>query len=329
MSKTQVVGSGQQDAFLEQRRLSLARYSRNVISHPVFHKDDIVMSFFSMGKKNNGLSEENSSTWKISVASEDIVEEGLDESWKLSDSEIMGVPVNMEEKLDSTKKHVSMVVDRWNNTVAVFERQARRMEATAAEATRLSLSLSSLLEVEIKTFRSNETEDRFGQSTELLISNSQDYSDLSTARYHTLQRTLDALKNARDVWVSLKELFKRHEKLGGDPIKELTSRIEINRKRWKTTIEEKKANWQELCTRLKEEIVMDQKLIERYERRNKKVRVAIWHEITRLQYLKNLIIVDWKTYAKSEAINLAASKQASEELVVALDSLTSERSIAD
>lgn len=323
MNRTQLVGSAQQDVFLEQRRLALARYSRNVISHPVFRKDYVVLSFYTLGGLSTGLTEENASTWKNpSVAADGIVEEGLDDSWKLSDSELMSVPIDMEEKLAPTRKMVGVVVDRWNSAVAVFERQVRRMEATAAESTRLSLSLSSLLEVESQTYQGSRIEDYFGQSTSLLISNSQDYSDLSTARFLTLQYTLDGLKNSRDIWLSLKELFKRHEKLGNDPIRDLTIRIEVNRKRWKSTIEEKKPNWKQICSKLKNEIELDQKLIEKFERRNKRVRVTLWHEVTRLQQLENLIVADWKTFARSEAVNLAATRLAAEELVVALDRLT-------
>lgn len=322
MNRTQSVGSGQQDVFLEQRRLALARYSRNVISHPVFRKDHVVLSFYTLGGLSIGLIEENASTWKSPSVADGIVEEGLDESWKLSDSELMSVPVDMEEKLAPTRKMVGVVVDRWNSTVSIFERQVRRMEATAAESTRLSLSLSSLLEVESQTYQGSRIEDYFGQSTNLLIANSQDYSDLSIARFRTLQHTLDGLKNSRDIWLSLKELFKRHEKVGGDPIRDLTVRIEVNRKRWKSTIEEKKPNWKQICSKLKEEIELDQKLIEKFERRNKRVRVILWHEVTRLQQLENLVVADWKTFARSEAVNLAATKQAAEELVIALERLT-------
>jgi sorting nexin-8 len=322
ISKTQAVGSKSQDVFLEQRRLALARFTRNVISHPVLAKDIVVVSFYTKGALQNGADEDNASTWKSPGVADGIVEQGLDESWKLTDSELMSVPVDMEDKLVNTKKMVSVIVDRLNNTVAVFERQVRRMEATATESSRLSLSLSSLLEVESQVYLGSQTEDIFAQSTNLLIHNSQDYADLSTARFITLQRTLDGLKNSRDIWLSLKELFKRHEKLGGDPIRDLLLRIEANRKRWKLSIEEKKPNWKETCTRLKEEVELDQKLIERYERRNKRVRVSIWQEVSRLQHLENLIVDDWKAYAKSEAVNLAATKLAAEELVVALDKLT-------
>lgn len=325
MNRTQAVGSGQQDVFLEQRRLALARYTRNVISHPVLCRDAVIVSFYSTGGiSGGGLGDENASSWKGPGLSDTTVEEGLDEAWKLNEAELMNVPVDMEDKLVSTRKVVSVVVDRWNNAVAVFERQVRRMEAMAAESTRLSLSLSSLLEVESQTYQGGARPHGhvFEQSTTLLVSNSQDYSDLSTARFHSLQHTLDGLKNARDVWLSLKDLFRRHERLGGDPIRELQTRIENNRKRWKVTIEEKKPGWKETCTRLKEDIELDQKLIERFERRNKRVRVALWHEVVRLQELKNLLVVDWRAYARSEAVNLAATKQAAEELAVALDELT-------
>ncbi|UZJ53464.1 hypothetical protein CBS101457_002784 [Exobasidium rhododendri] len=256
MNRTQAVGSGQQDIFLEQRRLALARYTRNIISHPVLRKDGIIVSFFSTNVSNgsSNSTEENASSWKHPGLSDNIVEEGLDESWKLSEAEQINVPVDMEDKLALTKKMVGVIVDRWNNTVAVFERQVRRMEATSAESTRLSLSLSSLMEVETQTYQASHLSNTFGLATNLLISNSQDYSDLSTARFHTLQNTLDGLKNSRDVWLSLKDLFKRYEKFGSDPIRELLNRIEINRKKWKSTIEEKKVQWKENCTRLKEEV---------------------------------------------------------------------------
>lgn len=347
MNRTQSVGAGQQDAFLEQRRLALARYTRGIMSHPVMRKDGVVQSFFGSGSISEGRSSElpadqNASTWKgISSDGDQIVEEGLDDSWRLSDADVMHIPVDMEEKLKRTKELAGSVLDRWNGVVAVFERQVRRTEASSAEYTRLSLALSSLLEIEDQTYQgADETEDdgdrtggggsstppamplrsdAFQRSSTLLVSNSQDYADLSTARFHALQHTLDALKNGRDLWVSLKDLFKRYEKLGKDPIPELESKIESLRKRWKSVQEEKKPGWQEQCGKIKREIEREQKMIERFKRRNERVKVAIWHEMARAQELKNHIIRDWQMYARNESIHLAALKQAAEELNIALD----------
>lgn len=340
MNRTQSVGSGQQDAFLEQRRLALARYTRGIMSHPVMRKDGVVQSFFGSGSISAELpTDENASTWK-GIPGDSVVEEGLDDTWRLSDADVMHIPVDMEDKLKRTKELTASVLDRWNGVVAVFERQVRRTEASSAEYTRLSLALSSLLEIEDQTYQgADETEDdgdrtgggsstppamplrsdAFQRSSTLLVSNSQDYADLSTARFHALQHTLDALKNGRDLWVSLKDLFKRYEKFGKDAIPELESKIESLRKRWKSVQEEKKPGWQEQCGRIKKEIEREQKMIERFKRRNEKVKVAIWHEMARAQELKNHLIRDWQMYARNESIHLAALKQAAEELNIALD----------
>lgn len=294
VNRTQPTGPGQQDTFLEQRRLALARYARGVMSHPAFRNDNMVVSFFTSGADARDASDENNvSTWKGAGPKGDVVEEGLDESWKLSEADIMHVPVDMETKLARTREVAGSLLDRWNGVVAVFERQVRRTEATAAESTRLSLALSSLLESEAHTYQGSSDDsvgvpqgsDAFARSTSLLVSNNQDYADLSTARFHALQDTLDALKNGRDVWVALKELFRRHERLGRDPIPDLEARIQSMRKRWKRTSQEKRPGFEETCARLKSDIELDQKLIERYERRNQRVRVAIWHEVARLQEL--------------------------------------------
>lgn len=346
MNRTQSVGSGQQDAFLEQRRLALARYTRGIMSHPVLRKDGVVQSFFGSGSiptssSNDLPSDENASSWKgVPADGNPVAEEGLDDSWRLSDADVMHIPVDMEEKLKRTRELIGSVLDRWNGVVAVFERQVRRTEASSAEYTRLSLALSSLLEIEDQTYQgADETEDdgdrtgggastppamplrsdAFQRSSTLLVSNSQDYADLSTARFHALQHTLDALKNGRDLWVSLKDLFKRYEKFGKDAIPELESKIESLRKRWKSVQEEKKPGWQEQCGKIKREIEKEQKMIERFKRRNERVKVAIWHEMARAQEVKNHLLRDWQMYARNESIHLAALKQAAEELNIALD----------
>lgn len=299
VNRTQPTGPGQQDNFLEQRKLALARYSRGILSHPVLREDSNVVSFFSSGTAVDmeGQSSQNASSWKGIDNMDTIVEEGLDESWKLSEADIMHVPIDMEEKLAKTREMVSIVLDRWNGVVAVFERQVRRKEASAAESTRLSLALSSLIEAEAQTYQGSRDDsatpavgvpqgsDIFARSTLLLVTNSQDYADLATARFHSLQHTLDSLKNGRDVWVALKDLFKRYEKLGRDVIPDLQTRIEAHRTKWKTAREERKPGYEEVCSRLKHDIELDQRLIERYGRRNQRVRVALWHEIARLQEL--------------------------------------------
>jgi sorting nexin-8 len=355
MNRTQAVGSNQQDTFLEQRRLALARYTRSVMSHPVLRKDAVVVSFFTSGAisgstgtsvrrrneepRDSTKKEDNSSSWTGVQAEGAIVEEGLDDSWKLSDSDTMHIPVDMEEKLQKTRELAQAVLERWNSVVSVFERQVRRTEAMSAESTRLSLALSSLLEVEGQTYQGgvdrmddadaetstasevDRTYEPFRRSTSLLISNSQDYADLSTARFHALQHTLDALKNGRDVWLALREMFKRHEKLGRDPIPDLEARIEATRKRFKTTQDDKKPGWQDQCAKHKMDIEKDQRAISRFRRRNQRVRVAVWNEIARMQTLKSHILLDWRAYAKKEAIHLAATKQAAEELSIALEQL--------
>lgn len=386
-----------QDAFLEQRRLALARYVRNLVSHTRLKPDAVVASFLTKGAQpanarkratasssqansasatSPSVANEEDNAWKMPALMDQPLEEGLDDGWTLSEAEIQGVPMDLDERVSRAKELAPTLLDRWNMIVASWERVCRRHEAAGAESTRLSLSLSSLLEVQAKMHLTVPTTNPAqhkraaqlrpcAQASGLVPGLLVDYADLAHARARAQSLTLDSLKNHRDAILAFCNLLKRHERLARpEAVGDVEKRIAATRQRWKTAKDavaaardqaKPVAALEQEVKRLEGEIVKDQALVEKLKKRNDRIRVAVWDEIRRFQYLgesntplfppfflcmlyvftqrerlihmlfiqpDDLIIDDWIAFAKAEAGNLAASRSAVEDLIAQLQSLS-------
>lgn len=120
--------------FLEQRRKALERFINAIVNHPVM-KDDGALNVF--------LTEPAFESWrKRTKVSTD--EESASKS--LSKAQEMAIPSDLEEKLGNIRDHLPSLLASYQKLVLVAERGLARLQANAADASRLALSVGTVAE---------------------------------------------------------------------------------------------------------------------------------------------------------------------------------------
>ncbi len=123
---------GPDQAFLEQRRKSLARFINFVVNHPILAVDGCVGVF---------LAEPHFEAWRKRT------KVALDEeatSARLDSAAEMAIPADLPAKLDAVRATLPLFVDSHAKLVVLAEKGVKRLEAAAADESRMAMTLATL-----------------------------------------------------------------------------------------------------------------------------------------------------------------------------------------
>ncbi|KAG9313037.1 hypothetical protein JVU11DRAFT_6477 [Chiua virens] len=257
-------------AFLEQRRKGLARFLSSVINHPVIKEDGLFATFltepsFEIWRKNNTVAlDEESSSKRV-----DRIEE-------------MSIPSDLEEKLAVVRGKINPLIEQWQKICVLAERIIKRRESAAADLARLTNVLRVVVEVNERCWRGDDCEfcDGVRRGVGRIAEHTQQQSDLLEHRTHALLRsTLESLKSQRDLYISMRDLFIRHDRLTTDNVERLKKRVESNSMKLEGIKAAQKDGWQEDADRVVILIEKDQATIASLMNRRVFIRACMWHEL--------------------------------------------------
>lgn len=257
-------------AFLEQRRKGLARFLNAVMNHPVIKEDGFLAIF---------LSEPSLEAWRkhtsISLEEESV-------SKRVEPFEEMSIPSDLEEKLAIVRGKLSPLIEQWQRICILAERMIKRHEAAAADITRLANVLRAIAEVNERCWRGDQCDlcDGVRQGIGQVAIHTQHHSDLLEGRTNVLlHSTLESLKSQRDLYVAMRDLFARHERLAVDNVDRLKKRIDSNSMKLESIKVAQKDGWQEDADRVVVLIEKDQATIASLLNRRVFIRACMWHEL--------------------------------------------------
>ena len=214
---------GPDASFLEQRRKALKRFINLVVNHPVM-KDDGALNVF--------LTEPHFEAWRKRVK---VSTEEESASKKLNPAQEMAIPADLDEKLGTLRDHLPGLLGSYQKLVTVAERQLARLQAAAADASRLALSLDSVGEEMPKAcFRCagsgsacslcrgvgrglheiGETWARVAEHSEKRVSSLPNIAVAPTYFQASalMLGSIEALKTQRDLYLAFRDLFMRHDR---------------------------------------------------------------------------------------------------------------------
>lgn len=256
--------------FLEQRRRGLARWLNFVINHPIIRDDGLLSVFltepaFEEWRKHTAVSmEEESASKRI-----DRVEE-------------MTIPSDLEEKLNLVRGKLSLLIEQWQRICLIAERLMKRRESAAADLARLTMTLSALVEGSNACWRGAECELCSGVQGGLkIVSNhTQVAANLADLRARMMMdKTLEALKTQRDLYLATRDLFIRHDRLSGDQVERIKKRVEAASQKLETVKTAQKEGWADEADKIVGTIERDQALIATLLARRVFIRYSMWHEL--------------------------------------------------
>lgn len=271
--------------FLERRRRGLTRFINQVLRHPVLGEDEAVRTFVSLRNDISG--------WKksvLSAAREEFHGRTIDPKFvqQWDEQQATALWAGLITELD--RSHDSVV-----QLCVLLDRVAKRQEAQAVDTAKIAYNLGAALPPSARVLYSVADDGCVQQITRGL--------SRASARIETdcqLQQdeargaqvgVLEEAKKLREALGSMRELFDRLEKYGGNNIPLLEKRIQQNQGRV-TLARQRKALMSEI-EKLDRAIRMDTEMIAAHKNRTWLIRECITEEIglfqkTQLQISKLL-----------------------------------------
>ncbi|PAV19659.1 sorting nexin mvp1 [Pyrrhoderma noxium] len=261
---------GPDESFIEQRRRGLQRFLTFVVNHPVLKEDSVLAVF---------LTEPSLEQWrKHGIVSYE--EEAL--SKRVDSVEAMTIPKDLEDKLKIVRLKLNVLIEQWQKICILAERIIKRREAAAADLSRLTLTLNALNEVNAQCWRGDNCELCTGvrSGVEQVSNHIARQSDILDQRSRVMtSNTLDALKSQRDLYIAMRDLFLRHDRLSGDNIDRLKKRIETTQVKIEGIRVAQKDNWSQEVEKLSGFVERDQATITTLTHRRVFIRYSMWHEL--------------------------------------------------
>ncbi|KAH7926033.1 hypothetical protein BV22DRAFT_1194706 [Leucogyrophana mollusca] len=151
-----------------------------------------------------------------------------------------------------------------------------------ADLARLTNVLRVVVEVNERCWRGDDCElcDGVRQGLGHVAVHTQRQSDLLEQRTGVLlYSTLEALKSQRDLYMAMRDLFVRHDRLSGDNVERLKKRVDTNSLKLEGIKAAQKDHWHEEADRIVGIIEKDQATIASLLNRRVFIRASMWHEL--------------------------------------------------
>ncbi|KAG2075710.1 MVP1 domain-containing protein [Suillus decipiens] len=195
-----------------------------------------------------------------------------------------------------------------------------------ADLARLTNVLRAVVEVNGRCWRGDECELCGGvrQGIAQVASHTQRQSDLLEQRTNALlYSTLEALKSQRDLYIAMRDLFVRRDRLSVDNVDRLKKRVDSNSMKLEGIKAAQKDGWRDDADRIIGLIEKDQATIATLLNRRVFIRASMWHELRVVLHNKENALLsklvqdlahDEQTFASSVLANWVSLGNAVEEM---------------
>ncbi|KAI0251426.1 hypothetical protein BJV78DRAFT_1361570 [Lactifluus subvellereus] len=195
-----------------------------------------------------------------------------------------------------------------------------------ADLSRLTNTLKTLVEVNGQCWKGEgcDLTEGVNQGINVVSSHTQRHNDLLELRTGVLlQDTLEGLKSQRDLYIAMRDLFIRHDRLSVDQVERLKKRVDTNALKLESVKAVKKDGWEDEADKVAGNIEKDKATISAQLNRRVFIRACMWHELrvvlhnrenTLLTQVIQSFAREERDYAQSVAANWASLAQAVESM---------------
>jgi len=224
------------------------------------------------------------------------------------------------------RQRIVPLIEAWQKICILGERLIRKREAAAADLSRLTNTLKTLAEVSGQCWKGEDCDLSEGvkQGIDAVSSHTQRHTDLLELRTGVLlQDTLEGLKSQRDLYIAMRDLFVRHDRLSVDQVERLKKRVDTNALKLESIKAVGKDGWQEEADKVAGNIEKDKATISAQLNRRVFIRACMYHELrVVLHNRENALLTqvvqsfarEERDYAQTVAANWASLAQAVESM---------------
>ncbi|WWC73211.1 uncharacterized protein I206_107177 [Kwoniella pini CBS 10737] len=321
---------GPDASFLEARRKALKRFINFVVNHPVM-KDDGALNVF--------LTEGSFESWRKRTK---VSTEEESNSKKLNSAQEMAIPSDLDEKLNLLKDNLSSILGSYQKLVLLSEKSLARLINHSADSSRLALSVNSISEsinkscYKCSTYNNDGESNIIGESCTLcqgiskgLIDVGESWSKIAEeteSKVTIITNHIESLKSIRDLYLSFRDLFIRHEKLSKDNVDYLNKKIEIRNKKIEQLKTLSKPGWEIEIDKLISINDQDQSTIILLLSRRIFIKACMWHELSIVFHSKQAFqtILNWKNLTNDKIENLKKIENIWKNLKINLENMSIE-----
>ncbi|KAL0953785.1 hypothetical protein HGRIS_004969 [Hohenbuehelia grisea] len=156
------------------------------------------------------------------------------------------------------------------------------LNASQGDLSRITNTLRAVIEVMEHPWRGDDDELSNGvrSGLEQVAQHCMTHSELCETRTRILyDTTLESLKSQRDLYIAMRDLFVRHDRLSIDQVDRLKKRVETNSLKCDGIKAAQKEGWEEEAEKLVASMERDQALIASQLARRVFIRASMWHEL--------------------------------------------------
>jgi len=151
-----------------------------------------------------------------------------------------------------------------------------------ADLSRLTNTLKTMVEMNGQCWKGQDCDLSEGvrQGIDVVSVHTQRHADLLELRTGVLmQDTLEGLKSQRDLYIAMRDLFVRHDRLSVDQVERLKKRVDTNSLKLESVKAVAKDGWEEEADRITGSIEKDKLTISAQLNRRVFIRACMWHEL--------------------------------------------------
>ncbi|KAK0188954.1 hypothetical protein F5146DRAFT_1057356 [Armillaria mellea] len=187
----------------------------------------------------------------------------------------------------------------------IFSLQPAFGDTQQGDLARLTNTVRAVVEVNETCWRGDECDLSSGVKAglEQAAAHYQRHAELSELRTRVLfDTTLEALKSQRDLYIAVRDLLIRHDRLSIDQVERLKKRAEMNLLKMEGVRAAQKDSWQEDVDRISGLIEKDQATIAAQLNRRVFIRACMWHELRAVLHNREntLVTVLVQNFAREE-----------------------------
>lgn len=239
----------------------------------------------------------------------------------------MAIPADLFAKIDVVRNTLPLLVESHSKLVVLAEKGLKRLEATTADASRMSMTLATLGErhadscwrnagnaPDVHSAASNGTS---GQSSSCDLCRGVGYGlsavgevwaregeELERRTRHLSNISIEALKTQRDLYIAFRDLLWRHERLSKDSVDSLRKRVESKQKKLETVRINHRTGWEIEDEKLVLAIEQDNSSITSLLARRVFIKHCLWHELSVVLHSRQAAqaTLGWRQYATERIV---------------------------
>lgn len=295
--------------FLEKRRKGLLRFINLVMKHPVFQKDDLVLTFLTVPTEL--------SNWR-KQASFDTSDEFIDK--RIAASFVKMWHKGISEQWNNAASSIERTMEIWSRICILVERHERKLKQMAHEQSIFGSLVNDLSNLTPNLYPIEQSDTVLDINNHFSIikkhlNKTQDIAQDNATK--TCNSLLPKFKLFTDILLSLRGLFERYKIMATNNIPQLQRHVVLNREKLEAMKGKPDANGVEY-DRIKMSITRDKKSISEQLNRAWLVRKCILEEFTifqETQFMLTRAFQDWsKLNASFVGINLNEWEKLEEQL---------------